>query len=128
MHSQSKTPPGLSEVMSAHVYAAEALGCVELGFVNAIVRERVGEESDGRDAVVRAFGADHAAVYDGHVDYVEHGAAVGNTAEADVKGIEGGGGAGTAGIVALGSQSTEGNVVVAGYAADSFSAVSASWV
>lgn len=115
--------------MSAHAYAAEALRYEELGFVNTIVKERAGAEFDGRDAVVKAFEADHAAVYDGHVDYVEYGSAVGSTAETAVGGIEGGGrGAGTAGIVALGSQSTEGNVVVAGDAVDSLSAVSAAWV
>jgi len=110
------------------VYAAGALGCEGLGFVNAIVRERAGAGFDGRDAVVKAFEADHAAVYDGHVDYVEYGAAVGNTAEAGVRGIEGWGGAGTVGIVAPRSLSTEGNVVAAGDAADGFSAVPASWV
>jgi len=118
------TLPNLSEVMSVHVYAVEALGYVGLGFVNAIVRERAGAEFDGRDAVVKVFEAVHAVVYDdddGHVDDVEYGAAV----EAAVEGIEGEGTAGTVGVVVLGGQSTEGNVVVAD-AENSFSAVTAS--
>lgn len=113
--------------MNAHA-CAEALGCVELGLVNAIVGGWAGAELEGRDAVVKVFEAVRAAVYDGNVDYVEYGAAVGNTVEAAVGGIEGGGTVDTVGIVALGSQSTEGNAVVAGDAADNFPAVSASWV